>query len=480
MRLICDILGTVAFKPEWDGVNREMELSLAQKQKQVLSAQMIQSVKVLQMGAQELLQYVQETVEENPMLELEDPYSRTEEDGSLAHRLEWLASSDLQNRTYYRQDFDSETDPLRNYGTVDDSESLYVHILNQLDGLTLAPDVLQCCKFLAGCLDANGWLDECLAQLAHELDWPEQLLEDGLAVLQSLDPPGVGARSLSECLCLQLAHGPQTDETALRIARDHLEGLAKNHYGQIARTLGISQEEVRRAAGYIRTLAPRPGTKFSAQEAPSYVMPDVIVERVADHFEVRLNDRFLPSLNISPYYTRMLRESDDSQVKDYLINRMRQAEWTVRTVEQRRSTLMACAGCILEFQEDFFRRGPGYLRPLSLANVAQRLEIHESTVSRAISGKYLQCSMGAYPLHYFFSRQLASAQAESLSSPDAAKALLKALIAQEDKSKPMSDQKLCQCMAERGCVIARRTVAKYRGELGIPGATGRKQYGSSA
>lgn len=457
-----------------------MELNLAQKQKQVLSFQMIQSVKVLQMNAQELLEYVQETALENPVLELEDRYGKAEEDLDPARRLEWLAANDQQNRAYYRQDFDSETDPLRNYGTVDDGESLYAHILSQMDGLALEPDLAHCCKFLAGCLDANGWLGESLSVLARELGRPEPLLERGLAVIQGLEPAGVGARSLSECLCLQLARCPQADETALRVARDHLEDLAKNHYGQIARALGVSQEEARRAGERIRSLDPRPGSKFSPREAPAYILPDVIVSKVEDHFEAALNDRFLPSLNISPYYTRMLRESDDSQVKDYLVNRLRQAEWTVRAMEQRRNTLTACASCILELQEEFFRRGPGYLRPLSLAHVAERLEVHESTVSRAINGKYLQCSMGTYPMNYFFSRQLASAQSESLSSPDAAKALLKTLIAQEDKSKPMSDQKLCQHMAERGCNLARRTVAKYRDELGIPGTAGRRQCGSPA
>ena len=264
----------------------------------------------------------------------------------------------------------------------------------------------------------------------------------------------------------------------MTIAEHYLDALSKNRYGLIARELKASQEEVRAACDLIRSLNPRPGTGFAARENLTYINPDIIVVSFQDHFELLTNDYYFPTLNISGYYTRLLKESDDEQVKDYLTGKVRQAKWMVKAIEQRRSTLMSCAECILELQEDFFRKGPGHLVPLSLADVAQRIGVHESTVSRAVKDKYIQCSMGVYPLSYFFSRSLGASGAggEEAASPDAAKALLKKLIAGEDKKKPLSDQKLCELMAAQGCTLSRRTVAKYRDELHIPSTAGRKLY----
>ena len=262
------------------------------------------------------------------------------------------------------------------------------------------------------------------------------------------------------------------------ILEGYLDALSKSRYGLIARELKAGQEEVRAACELIRSLNPRPGTGFAARENLTYINPDIIVVSFPDHFELLTNDYYFPTLNISGYYTRLLQESDDEQVKEYLTGKVRQAKWMVKAIEQRRSTLMACAQCILELQEDFFRHGPGHLVPLSLADVAGHIGVHESTVSRAVKEKYIQCSMGVYPLSYFFSRSLgaAASSGEEASSPDAAKALLKKLIAEEDKRRPLSDQKLCEQMAAQGCAISRRTVAKYRDELHIPSTAGRRQY----
>lgn len=238
--------------------------------------------------------------------------------------------------------------------------------------------------------------------------------------------------------------------------------------------MNVSLNDVHQAATLIRTLNPRPASGFASQEQTNYINPDIIVTTFPNHIELQINDHFLPRLNISSYYTRLLEESNEEIVKEYLDEKVRQANWMLSAIEQRRSTVLACVQCILDLQKDFFRKGQGYLVPMSLADVAHRIKMHESTVSRAIRDKYMQCSMGVYPLSHFFVRSLGSATEGNVSSPDAAKALLKKLIAQEDKRKPFSDQKLCEQMADQGCVISRRTVAKYRDELNIPGMSGRK------
>lgn len=458
-----------------------MELNLSQKQTQTLSPQMMQSMEILQMGSQELLEYIEEAVQENPVLEPEENYDKQDEFSVLRRKLEWLESTDPQNRYYHQQDTEEEDSPLKNYGTVEDEdENLYYYVLSQLRVLELEPQVMDAGVFLVESLNQNGWLDEPLEDLAADCGCSLAVMEQALAAVQSLEPAGVGARTLSECLKLQLVRRAPVDELAVRIAENYLDALSKSRYGLIARELKVTAEEVRASCDRIRALNPRPGTGFAARENLTYINPDIIVVSFPDHFELLSNDYYFPTLHISGYYTRLMKESDDGQVRDYLTDKMRQAKWMVKAIEQRRSTLMACAECILELQEAFFHKGPGHLVPLSLADVAGRIGVHESTVSRAVKDKYIQCSMGVYPLSYFFSRGLgASASAgEEAASPDAAKALLKKFIAGEDKKKPLSDQKLCQLMAAQGCPLSRRTVAKYRDELHIPSTAGRKQYES--
>ena len=460
-----------------------MELSMSMKQTQTLSPQMMQSMEILQMGSQELLEYIQDQVQENPVLEMEEKYGKGDDTAVLQRKLEWLESTDAQNRYYHQQDTeDDEKDPISNYGTVDErEENLYLYVLSQLEVMDLEPELLPVGRFLVESLNQNGWLDESVEDLAEELGTPVEEVEKALAAVQSLEPAGVGARNLSECLVLQLQRRHEDSELAIRIARDYLDPLSKSRYGLIAKSLGVCQEEVRTACDLIRTLNPRPGGGFAARENLVYINPDLFVVNFPDHFELLTNDYFFPDLNISGYYCRMLKSTEDNEVKDYLMGKVRQAKWVVHSIEQRRSTLLRCAECILELQEEFFRRGPGHLKPMCLADIAQKVGVHESTVSRTVRDKYLQCASGVYPLSYFFSRSLGAPAArpgteENTSSPDFAKALLKKLIGGEDKHKPLSDQKLCERMAREGCELSRRTVAKYRDELGIPSTTGRKQY----
>ncbi len=460
-----------------------MELSMSMKQTQTLSPQMMQSMEILQMGSQELLEYIQDQVQENPVLEVEEKYGKGDDTAVLQRKLEWLESTDAQNRYYHQQDTeDDEKDPISNYGTVDErEENLYLYVLSQLEVMDLEPELLPVGRFLVESLNQNGWLDESVEDLAEELAKPVELVEKALAAVQSLEPAGVGARNLSECLVLQLQRRHEDSGLAIRIARDFLDPLSKSRYGLIAKSLGVCQEEVRTACDLIRTLNPRPGGGFAARENLVYINPDLFVVNFPDHFELLTNDYFFPNLNISGYYCRMLKSTEDNEVKDYLMGKVRQAKWVVHSIEQRRSTLLRCAECILEFQEEFFRRGPGHLKPMCLADIAQKVGVHESTVSRTVRDKYLQCASGVYPLSYFFSRSLGAPAArpgteENASSPDFAKALLKRLIGGEDKRKPLSDQKLCELMSQEGCALSRRTVAKYRDELGIPSTTGRKQY----
>lgn len=453
-----------------------IELEIAQKQRLTLSPRMIQCMEVLQMTAQELLEYVEVSLQENPVLECQDFYDTPVEETGLQQELAWLESTDLQNKDYYCQDLAEDTNPLQRCADRSGQEELYDHLMTQLNELGLDGEIALCAKAFVASLDRNGRLEEELSDLARELGCSEEMAKQALLVIQSLEPAGVGARNLSECLRLQLLRQDPVDELAVRIVEGHLDALAKSRYGWLSQTLHTSLDRILGACALIRSLNPRPGLDFEADgEDTLYIIPDISVVDVHGHLEVLTNRRLFPTLKISSYYSRLLKESDDSQVQSYLTDKFRQAKWTIRAVDQRWNTLMACTKCLVEEQKGFFRGDIHNLKPLTLSDVARLVGLHESTVSRAIRGKYLQCAMGTYPMSYFFSRRLGPVSGNKVSSSDSAKALLKRFINSEDKHKPLSDEKLCQLMEEEGCILSRRTIAKYRDELGIPNTVARRK-----
>lgn len=451
----------------------ELRQNQRQTQTQTLTPQMVQSIKILQMDIQELREYVEEVFQENPMLELPEPQERPDAGEELRRRIEAMASSDWQNVYYHAQDAEGrQGDALSNVGCfLDEEKDLKRYILSQFMGTELEPDVMRGVEFLLDRLDPGGFLDEPLSDLAEGAGLPPRVMERALIELQAADPAGVGARDVQEALRLQLERRAGDHRLAAAILEGYLDQLAKNRYSAISRALDAPEGEVQKACELIRTLNPRPGSGFAARENLAYITPDVLVVETRDHFEISTNDAMLPRLRLSPYYEQLLRDTGDREVRAYLNEKANQAKWVLRSIEQRQSTLLRCAAWIVEQQEDFFRFGPGRLRAVIMSEAARDLGVHESTVSRAVKDKYLQCGRGIYPLSYFFSRSLG----REGTSPMAAKVLLKELV--EGETHPLSDQKLSQEMAARGYTLSRRTVAKYREELGIPPAAGRKREG---
>lgn len=446
-----------------------MELSLELKQVQKLSPQMIQSMQLLQMGTLELQEYVEKALLENPALERE-PAREREEGPELLRKLEWLAASDRQNHWYHREDARDLAELAADPG----GESLYDHLRSQLAVERLPCRQRRAVECVLTGLSGNGYLEESEAELAARCGLHCSDIRAAVALVQELEPAGVGARTLSECLALQLRRRGETG-LALTIAERYLEDVAKSHYHRISRETGADREEIQRACALIRTLEPRPGAAYSPREAAEYIAPDLLVTEADGQLTVTAAEGMCPELKVSGYYQQMLRDTDDEQVREYLTNKVRQATWMVKGIEQRRSTLLSCARSILARQARFFRQGAGNLRPMTLADVAGDVGVHESTVSRAVKDKYIQCAFGVFPLGYFFSRALPAAT-EGGVAPDGAKAMIRRLIAREDKTRPLSDQKLCGLMGKAGLLLSRRTVAKYREELGIPCAAGRKKF----
>ena len=446
-------------------------MELLQKQVQQLDQRQIQRLEMLHMSALELRDYLQELSQENPVVDLNDPPAPAEdvgEDLRLQH-LRWLADTDRQNR-YYQGLWEYEDDPIARIGVSGGLEETLPQFLSrQLDRLRLDGDTARTVEFLASCLDGDGYLRPPLTELARDSGIPLPLLEQALAVLRTLEPAGVGADSLSQCLALQLERAG-VDGPALAIVREYLEPLARCRYRFIADRLGISVDEVCSALKTIRELDPRPGAVFDQPGQTPYVYPDVFVEEKDGRFTARTRAGDRPAFQINGYYKELLANSGQPEVKDYLRKKVQAAQDVLNAIAQRQDTLLRCAQAIVDRQEDFFRLGEQALRPLRMADVADAVGVHESTVSRAVREKYLQCQRGVYPLGYFFSRGGAGGDMGGA----AAKAALRRLIDGEDKAHPLSDQKLCEALAAEGCPISRRTVAKYRDELSIPGAAGRR------
>lgn len=445
-------------------------MELLQTQSQQLNHQQLQGLRLLQMGSPELEQYLRELAQENPMVDLEPEASAREEDDGLLSYLRWMEDNDHQN-LYYAQMSEEELDPLSRVGTEGGlEETLFRFLSRQLYAMDLEEDLADAVRCLASALDERGYLAAPLPELARNSRFPLPLLERALDILRGLEPAGVGAESLSQCLELQLLRIGETGP-ALTIVRSHLALLAKRHYSSIASKMNISADQVKQAEAIIRELDPRPGAVFERPEQVPYILPDIFVEEEGGRYTVRARKPGRPPFRINGYYRRLLSQSRDPEVKEYLTEKLRQAEGVLRAVDQRESTLTRCAQAIVDAQTEFFRRGPQALLPMRMADVAEALGLHESTVSRAVREKYIQCPQGVYPMSYFFSRGAHAGQPGV--GGVAARLMLKQLIDQEDT--PLSDQKLAGLLAQAGCPVSRRTVAKYRGEMNIPDQAGRKR-----
>lgn len=460
-----------------------MDLKLQVKQTQTLSQRMIQSAEILQMTSQELNTYINELALENPVIDIVEPPTAQEQRESIEQQ-EWLNSFNEENYyLYQRQNNDDDYDFKSSWNiNTDDGETLQDYLWSQLITENFTDQETEIIKFMLECLDNKGYLEESIETIASYFGTDTELVEDLLSDLQALDPSGVCARSLEECLKLQLERRNMLTPVLESIIDNCLEMVARNQIPAIARKLRLSPAETAGYCQIIKSLNPKPGVSFSSRDQLRYIIPDVTIVKFKDHFDILLNESMYPTIELNSYYRQMNQNPESSELKEYLGNKIRQAEWVKQCVTQRGKTLMQVSRAILEHQEEFFTFGPAHLSPLRLADIAQELDIHESTVSRAVSKKYLQCSWGVYPMNYFFSRSVAVQEssgnengAQSVTAADI-KRVLREIIEEENKKKPYSDRLLGEKLAERGISISRRTVAKYREDEGIADASGRKAY----
>ncbi len=517
-------------------MNLNLNFGLNMGLEQKLSPQMIQSLQLLQMNAMELEMAVKQELETNPLLEAADEVRDLDDDetpaqeepadsesaeirenadgGSVAEDAPDFKAAELPEETAPADEIDWETylddgsDTGEPRAERDASEeyferapvyerSLQDALLEQLHDREVAPRVAELVEYLVYSLDERGWLSleadtagrpgvddgdprhgEIQAYLEGRLEAVSASAEvrEALHVLQSLDPPGVGARNLRECLLLQLRRRDDVSGLARRIVEEDFELLERLRISALAKRHETTAEAIQEAIREIGTLEPHPGRLYGTPAAVA-VTPDLIVEEIEGELVLLLNDRNMPSLRISRAYAGLMRKGSKAtdEEKKFVRAKLNAATWLIRAIEQRKSTMLKVMHAIIESQPDFFRKGPAHLRPLILQQIADKIGMHISTISRVTNGKYVQTPHGVFELKYFFSAAVTQSDGSEVSSV-AARDEIRKLIAEEDPKNPLSDQKIVELLKERGLDVARRTVAKYRDQLEILPARLRKKY----
>jgi RNA polymerase sigma-54 factor len=473
------------------GMQQRQSLAL----QQVLSPQLQQSLLILQTPLLELRNLVQQEMETNPVLEELPEDSGADErseaeasaDENFRDEFEKLASLDEEWRDYMAQSASSNFDGRRGskeadqkrqflFDSIPVQETLQQNLIAQLNQTVLSADDRKTAELIIGNIDDDGFLQSTTEEMALNSGIPQDEFERVLGLIQTFYPAGVGARDLRECLLIQLRRLGKEQSLEYRIVSEHMDDLGRHRFMEIARRMAISVEEVQKAADNIARLNPRPGQVFAA--APqNYVLPDVIVEKVDGEYQISFNNEQIPHLRISNLYKDIIASGDaqSSDVKDYIRDKIRSGKFLIRSIHQRQQTIMNIAQQIVSRQRDFLEHGPSHLKPMTMAEVAEVVGVHETTVSRAVSGKYMATPQGVFEMKYFFTGGYQTADGESLSNISVKQAILD-LVKHESGSAPLSDHEIVQILSERGIPIARRTVAKYRSELNILPSHMRRKY----
>ena len=420
-------------------------LNLEQKQQLIMTPKLQTAIKILQYNHLELNEYIKKEVEENPLLEIIDSIKETDyKEASYESNINY-DSSDRNSSNY------------ENY--LPSSLSLYEFLERQLYQV-LSASQLEIGKYIVGNLDNHGFLQLPLREIADKFDISTKIVESVLKKIQCLEPVGIGARNIQESLLIQLANLDLDTSIAEKIIRNHLSELIDKDYDRIARKMQVKRDKLNGAINLIRTLNPYPVTEFF--EDTKYIFPDIIIKKINGKFVVVSNERNSCSLKINSHYYQMLKNQIDSETSNYLEEKYNAALWLIKSIEQRRMTIFRIAHSLIKKQKDFFNKGIKYMIPMTMSEIADEIKMHESTISRATTGKYVQTPHGLFEFKFFFSSGIKNISSVSI------KAIISEYIMNEDYSSPLSDSALKEILKkERNIDLSRRTIAKYRKQLNI-------------
>lgn len=444
-----------------------MNINLTQAQKILLTPQLEYSLNILKLSNEELLELIDEEISLNPLLEYsEDNIKRTEAD--------LFYDKEFRVKKY-------EDDEESNYiNSIPDKLSLKPnltsHLMLQLHTIKISKEEQDICEFLIESIDSNGYLKIEEENVSSLLKVNIQSVYNAIKTLKSFDPPGIAAKDLKECLLIQARRKGIQDNVILKLIEEHLEDIAANKIPYLSQIFNLEIEQINNKIKCIKTLNPRPANEFLLDET-RYIKPDVIVIKQGDYFDIIVNDEQFSRIKINPYYQELLKDKELNN-KDYeFINKnYNSGSWLIKCIKQRLQTLERVTRAIIFRQMDFFSFGKEHLKPLNLKEIADELDLHESTISRAVNEKYLLCRWGIFELKYFFSSiRIKGEKGEDISSAYV-KEIIKQIIEEEDKKNPLSDAGIVKVLIDKDISISRRTVAKYRSQLNIPSMALRKVY----
>jgi len=467
------------------------QLQMRQQQQLVMTPQLQQAIRLLQLSRLELTEIVRQEILENPVLDEyappegeaefsidqpEDPNAPAESSSDREDEINTLSiPKDLSEWESYMESSQSlpyqareEQDRPAFEAMITSPDTLQEHLMWQLQMTRLTDVEARAGEAIIGNLDDNGYLETPLEEILHPLGPDvEAAGPNVLKVIQQFDPPGVGARDLVECLLIQIGMLGLEDSLLDELVRKHLDEVAKGDVDAIVRKVDVSREEVLRAMDLLRELEPKPGRPFGGTES-IYVTPDAFLFKMGDEWTIMLNDDGMPKLRINGFYRELLKHGSSMKAEDreFLLEKIRSASWLIKSIDQRQRTIYRVTKSILEKQLDFFERGIRYLKPMVLRDVADDIGVHESTVSRVTTHKYLHCPHGLFELKFFFNPGIQTLSGEMMAS-ESVRAKIRDIIGAEDQGKPLSDQAISQMLGLEGIDIARRTVAKYRESMKI-------------
>ena len=453
---------------------------------QVLAPQLQQSLQILQAATLELKNIVQQELQTNPVLEedasLQETEDRSSDEADFQEEFEKLAKLDEEWRDYMAQNVSysarsQEDEELRQFflDSLANQETLQQHLLDQLNTADVDAKKRKAAELLIGNIDDIGFLSAPMDEIANLSGTPIEDLQPALELVQTFHPVGVGARDLKDCLLIQLRRLGKAQSLEYQIVDQHLDDLGRKRYPDIARRLGVTVDQVQKAANFIATLDPKPGQIFSP-EPNTYVLPDVVVEKVGDEYVVSLTGDQIPHLRINKTYRDLMTQSrNGGEVRDYIREKIRSGKFLIKSIHQRQQTILNIAIEIVKRQGDFLDHGTAFLKPMTMVQIADAVGVHETTVSRAISGKYIATPQGVVEMKFFFTPGYQTNDGVALSNTSV-KETIADLVRNEDNRMPLSDKEIVEILSERGIPIARRTVAKYRAELNILPSNLRKQF----
>lgn len=457
-------------------MNMNFNMTLTQEQKLIMTQQMQLSIKLLQMSSNELLEYINKEFAENPVIETN--YEKDLEEVKIQDRYDYKEMIKyFESDNYGSQSYGSyDEDEVSPFTFISEQKSLKDFLVEQIIDLNIDDFDKSLCIYIVESLDNKGYLDISTQDMSKELKVPLDTVEKALKTFQSLEPDGIGARDLKECLTIQLEKQYFDDENLFEIIENHLEDIAENRYNQIAKSLNISPKEAQEYGDIIKELEPKPSRGFYTGDDVKFIIPDATIRKIDGEYFILMNDDVLPKLSINSMYKEILSNSKDAFATDYVKQKINGAMFLIKSIEQRKSTLYRVLEKILEKQMDYFEKGESYLKPMTLKEIAEELNIHESTVSRAIKEKFILTNRGTVKIKTLFTTGLTLTDSGEDTNILNIKNEIKSLVDKENKEKPISDQVICNELNNKGYNISRRTVAKYREEMGIKSSSKRKRF----